>query len=75
MFLTRDQWGHLTLINAPNLTHRVLKEKFHGGSVQRMYVDAKDGKTYQVGYVVGQGHGNMSLWVDAFEVTPMRQEV
>lgn len=31
-----------------------LREKCGGGSVKKMYVDKLDGKSYHVGYVIGQ---------------------
>jgi hypothetical protein len=45
-----------------------LKEVHYlSGKVSKMFVDSKDGKTYHVGYVVGQH------WLDAY--VPFRKEV
>lgn len=75
MFLATDQYGNQTIIYVDKVTHRVLKDRFDSGHVQATYVDGKDSKTYQVGYVVGQGHGNQPLWLSIAELAPMWKEV
>lgn len=47
--LYRDQYGN-TFMAA---TVKDLREQI-GGAVSKMYVDDKDGKSWHVGYVVGQ---------------------
>lgn len=44
-----------------------LRDNIGGGKVSRMYCDGTDGKTYTVGYVIGQ------LWLSEF--MPVRKEV
>jgi hypothetical protein len=49
-------------------TLKELKERHYiPGKVSKMYVDGKDGKTYHIGYVIGQ------FWLKAYR--PIRQEV
>lgn len=59
--LFMDQYGQTVV--ARNRTE--LREKVGGGSVSKMYVDQKDGRTLWIGYVVG-GH-----WFTAFHRTEL----
>ena len=51
-----DQWNNRWYAK----TVAELQQKVGGGHVTKMYVDGVDGKTYHVGYVIGQH------WCSAF---------
>lgn len=61
MNLYIDQYGSKYYAS----TVKELKEQVGAGRVSIMYVDGKDGKTYNVGYVIGQ------TWLTAY--TPLRK--
>lgn len=70
MYLAIDQYGNKTLLK--DKKYSTLKETFFCGSIKKAYVDnIKTGKTRHVGYVLGQGAGNGSLWIDLFELKPI----
>lgn len=55
-----DQWGNRWWAK----TIAELRQQIGGGRVAKIYVDGTDGKTYHIGYIVGQH------WCEAF--SPMR---
>lgn len=73
MFMGIDQYGqHHHAI--PNLKYSTLRDRFCCGSIRKLYADVQDGneqQTKHVGYVLGQGRGNASLWVTFYNVTPI----
>lgn len=74
MFLTVDQFGNKTILK--DIKHKTLRERFCAGKIVGMFCDSVGGgKTYQTGFVIGQGHGNSSLWLTVYELTPMKKAV
>ncbi len=70
MYLAIDQHGQKTII--PDYKRKTLKEKFFCGQIKKMYIDnTKTGKSRHCGFVLGQGKGNISLWISIFKCTPI----
>ena len=66
LYMARDQYGHTE--HALEHPRKDLMERCGIKHAAKMYVDGKDGKTYHVGYVVGE------QWFNLYEVTPFRKE-
>jgi hypothetical protein len=71
MILTIDQYGQKTLVS--DIKRKTLKEKFYGGAIHKMYRDTKEGQAQHVGYTIGQGRGNVSLWLECFKIEPINK--
>lgn len=65
VFMAIDQYGE-TYHDLKD-PRKDLCERLGSRSAKKMYVDTKDGKTYQVGYVIS-GH-----WLTIYEVRPWRK--
>lgn len=72
MYLAVDQFNNKTILE--NIKYKTLKSVFYCGSIKKMYVDTKRGEVAQVGFVLGQGRGNQSLWVKIFKLSTMKGE-
>jgi hypothetical protein len=70
MYLAIDQYGNKTILK--DKKYSTLKEVFYCGSIRKMFIDnIKTKASRHTGYVLGQGKGNASLWVDLYELKPI----
>jgi len=67
MYMAIDQYG--TTYHGLKHPRKELMERLGYRSASRMYVENKEGKTFHVGYVIGQH------WLTVYRVEPMRNPV
>ena len=67
LFMAIDQYGH-TYHGLTN-PRKDLCERLGKKHVEKMYRDGKDGVALWVGYIIG------GLWLELFEVKPVRKAV
>ena len=72
MYIGIDQYGNKEIL--PDKKYKTLKEIYYCGSIRKMYRDI-NGQPKHIGYVLGQGKDNISLWVEIFKITPIYKEV
>lgn len=70
MYLAIDQFGGKTILE--DIKHKTLKQKFFCGRIEKMYIDSKEGDTYQTGFILGQGRGYEPLWISVYHIKPLR---
>lgn len=66
-YIAIDQYGQTW----HNLEHprKDLMKQIGCSHAEKMYIDGEDGKVYHTGYVIG------GLWLNVYEIQPMRKEV
>ena len=66
VYLGIDQYGNKNILE--NISYKELRKVYGAGRINKMYVDQKSGGSNHVGYVLGQGRGNISLWVTLYQL-------
>jgi hypothetical protein len=66
-YMAIDQYGN-TEHNLGTFPRKELCKRVGTKHVDKMYVDSKDGKSYWVGYIIG------NHWFNLFSVEPLRVE-
>ena len=66
-YLAIDQYGQTTLLK--DKTYKEIRNNYYCGRIKPMYIDTTKG-VKKVGYVLGQGQGNTSLWVTIEKLSP-----